>query len=231
MQELFGHSEQAIHPAATVMLLRDSPEGVEALLVQRSSAASFLGGMWVFPGGHVDPEDAVEGGTDYDAALNAAVRETLEETGLSIPAEKLQYFAHWTTPEGAKKRFSTWFFFGIVAEGQAVEVDGAEIAEHRWVTPGRALEELADQNNPLRFLPPTLVSLTEVQSFACCSDLFEQMTARDAVLYAPRRAHVEDGLCFLYTDDAGYETSDPDLPGRRDRVYMIGDQLKYEREP
>ena len=48
---------EPIYPAATVVLVRDSEQGPEALLVQRSQAVQHMGGMWVFPGGRVDEAD------------------------------------------------------------------------------------------------------------------------------------------------------------------------------
>ena len=45
-------------PAATTVLPRDTPEGLETLMSRRSSKLNFAAGMWVFPGGRVDPEDA-----------------------------------------------------------------------------------------------------------------------------------------------------------------------------
>ena len=44
---------EPVHPAATVVLVRDGEYGMEALLVQRSNAVRHMGGMWVFPGGKV----------------------------------------------------------------------------------------------------------------------------------------------------------------------------------
>jgi 8-oxo-dGTP pyrophosphatase MutT (NUDIX family) len=41
-------------PAATLTLLRDGPGGVEVLMLRKNSEIRF-GGMWVFPGGRVDP--------------------------------------------------------------------------------------------------------------------------------------------------------------------------------
>jgi len=45
-------------PAATVLLLRDSRGQLEVLMMQRAGSVAFLGGMWVFPGGRVDPADS-----------------------------------------------------------------------------------------------------------------------------------------------------------------------------
>lgn len=52
-------------PAATVLLLRNGESGVEVLMVRRNSKIAF-GGMWVFPGGRVDADDAVAGGEPDD---------------------------------------------------------------------------------------------------------------------------------------------------------------------
>ena len=82
-------------PAATLVIFRNAPDGgpPELLMVQRSKAMSFAGGAAVFPGGRVDDADftlaEALGAADADhrdelAARIAAVRETLEETGLAM---------------------------------------------------------------------------------------------------------------------------------------------------
>ena len=45
--------------AASLILLRDSADGPEVLLVQRNPEQRFMGGMWVFPGGAVDAHEMV----------------------------------------------------------------------------------------------------------------------------------------------------------------------------
>ncbi|QIG81175.1 NUDIX hydrolase [Stakelama tenebrarum] len=79
-----------IVPAATLVLMRERVQGPpELLMVERAAAMSFAGGALVFPGGRIDPGDhalaARLGDTSEDAAARvAAIRETLEETGLAI---------------------------------------------------------------------------------------------------------------------------------------------------
>ena len=80
-------------PAATVIIFRNgSPDGPpEVLMTIRSREMVFAGGMAVFPGGRVDPADfdlgAMAGGSvepDEAGHRIAAIRETLEETGLAV---------------------------------------------------------------------------------------------------------------------------------------------------
>ena len=44
--------------SATVVLLRDAPQGLEVFLVKRHGLSDVLGGAYVFPGGKVDDSDA-----------------------------------------------------------------------------------------------------------------------------------------------------------------------------
>ncbi len=80
-------------PAATIIVFRASLTGgaPEMLMVERSAQMVFAGGAVVFPGGRVDPDDhALAQTLDHaldpeDAAARiAAIRETIEETGLGI---------------------------------------------------------------------------------------------------------------------------------------------------
>lgn len=85
--------EQLIVPAATLVIFRQGAAGgpPELLMVTRSEEMSFAGGAAVFPGGRVDPADRElarlldhPADTEELAARIAAIRETLEETGLGI---------------------------------------------------------------------------------------------------------------------------------------------------
>jgi len=221
---------EPIHPAATIVLVRDGDQGLEALLVQRSKAVRHMGGMWVFPGGRVDDADHEDAADEYEAAVNAAVRETHEEAGLTIRRDQLVYQSHWTTPEGARKRFSTWFFLAILDDNQEVVVDGGEIAHHRWFRPQQAFEEIEDESNPFRLMPPTFVSLVDIADYHDSDAAAAALGEREAIIYRPRMIFVEDGICFLYEGDAGYEAEDQEVPGPRHRTYMINDKLEYIRE-
>lgn len=80
-------------PAATVLLLRDTHDGVEVLMTRRSRHASFAPGAYVFPGGSVDRQDTAlhacatrrttESAEQWTDAL-AAIRESFEELGILL---------------------------------------------------------------------------------------------------------------------------------------------------
>jgi 8-oxo-dGTP pyrophosphatase MutT (NUDIX family) len=148
-----------VFPAATVMLLRNGPQGIETLLLRRSEAVSFASGQWVFPGGKIDQADYGDNYEDIDsAARQAAVRETLEETGLEIGVNAMSYFSHWTTPPLLPKRYATWFFVAAVEGCDDVTVDGVEILAHRWYCPCQAL---ADHHaNTIAMMLPTVMTLS-----------------------------------------------------------------------
>ena len=75
-------SSPEIRPAATVMLVRDSGGELEVLIVRRNAGAVFAGGMYVFPGGRVDPAD---GDPDADETFAVtAIREAFEEVGVLL---------------------------------------------------------------------------------------------------------------------------------------------------
>ncbi|MGV8805326.1 MAG: NUDIX hydrolase [Polaromonas sp.] len=96
----------ALRAAATVVLLRDAPDGLQVFLMKRHSRSDVLGGVYVFPGGKVDAADtALDMGLHLDqplpalhAGLNeadisehtagglyvAALRELFEEAGVLL---------------------------------------------------------------------------------------------------------------------------------------------------
>ena len=80
-------------PAATAVILRDRPDGIEVFMVVRHHAIDFASGALVFPGGKVDAGDsdpvwAHLAPSDAEPAerafIVAAARETFEEAGLVL---------------------------------------------------------------------------------------------------------------------------------------------------
>lgn len=82
-------------PAATVLLARDGPGGLEVLMTRRSARASFAAGAHVFPGGVVDAEDGDPAvlarcrprpDQNHDDLVHAVagIRELFEESGILL---------------------------------------------------------------------------------------------------------------------------------------------------
>jgi 8-oxo-dGTP pyrophosphatase MutT (NUDIX family) len=77
-------TDQAI-PAATLVVMRDRRDGPpDLLMVTRTQRMAFAGGAMVFPGGRIDAADVALAEDEEAAARVAAIRETIEETGLPI---------------------------------------------------------------------------------------------------------------------------------------------------
>ena len=112
-------------PAATVILLRDSANGPETLLLERHARSEFLPDMYVFPGGRVEARDqALAGrlaGLEPEAAAAllpsvpaalahgffvAASRETFEEAGIQLARSRAPRFCSPLPPTKCKKIFA-----------------------------------------------------------------------------------------------------------------------------
>lgn len=152
----------AVRPidAAGLVLLRESGRGFEVLLGRRHAKAGFLPDIYVFPGGRVEPADdagpalplapAVAAGLaratrkPAEAFLRAALRETAEETGLTLACEavaSVDFVCRAITPTYSRRRYNTRFLMadGAFAQGR-LSGDG-ELEDLAW-RPVTALDDL-----------------------------------------------------------------------------------------
>ena len=212
-------------PAATVVLLRDAPDGLETLMLHRDSQVAF-GGMWVFPGGRIDPGDASDDG-DEAAARRAAAREALEECGLAVRPDDLVPLSFWMPPVVAPRRYATWFFVGRAADGEVL-VDDGEIRDHQWLRPGHVLD-LRDAGD-VDLVPPTWVTLHDLAELPDVDAVLALAASRDPLpRYETRWVNLADGGLALWTGDAGYESGDHLAEGPRHRLWMTGERWRLER--
>ena len=151
-----------IRSAATVLILADKPD-LQVLMLKRNARSIFVGDMWVYPGGAVDPEDGtaeadavVEGLTDTEASESlqvdqggvafwvAALRETFEEAGILLarnPGD--EQLVDLSVPD-LEQRFNTYragvnsgdidFVDMVRREGLVLDGPGVNYVS-RWVTP------------------------------------------------------------------------------------------------
>lgn len=146
----------ALHPAATVVLLRSAAGGgVEAYLQRRHNALAFAPGVFAFPGGRVDVSDAelpeqlwsgpsVQQWARWFAAADerdgrahvvAVVRELFEETGVLL-ARPRQGSASWPgEDERAALSAGDVSLVDVLTRAGLVLDSLALTAWSRWVTP------------------------------------------------------------------------------------------------
>lgn len=214
-------------PAATAVAIRDGEAGLETLMLRRSSRGVF-GGVWVFPGGQVEAADAPDEGVaslvDPDdpvataAARQAAAREALEESALSLDPDRLVPLSFWVPPAATAKRFGTWFFLADAAGAPEVVVDQTEIKDHRWMAPSAALA--AKNAGEIDLVPPTFVTLWWLTHYDRVEDALHAAAARPVERFSTRLVTGDDGALVgcVWQGDAGYEDGDLTRPGRRRRL-------------
>ena len=222
------HNNNKPIPSSTVILLRQGNISPEVLLVQRHASLHTNGGSWVFPGGKIEAEDFTSSDTELKAAIKGAIRETFEETSVSLTANTFIPFAHWTTPVSAQRRFATWFFLNILNEQVDIIVDGGEIVDYRWLTIDEALQ--LHRANKLPITPPTFVSFQHLMRFTHCTDIqtyYEQQFAETNKItrFNPVILKSERGRTILYDDDAGYLERDVNNLTHQHRI-SVGERAR-----
>ena len=186
--------------AASVIVLRDGPDGLELLLCKRTERARFMGGVWVFPGGAVD---AAEGEGDASHRL-AAVRELQEEVAITLQdAERLVKFSQWITPAEVAIRYDTHFFLAPMPEDQKPEIDGDEIVDHGWFTPQAALDAYGREEILLVF--PTIKHLEQLAPFGSTQELLGFARGREVVPIQPKVVMDGETARVLLPGEDGYE--------------------------
>ena len=211
--------------AATVVIARDSADGIEVLMLRKNSKIHF-GGMWVFPGGKVDPDDYNDQDVDPMGAFRrAAAREAFEEANVRVEANALLHFSHWLPPAIRPVRFSTHFFLTqALAEHAQVEVDGGEITDHTWMSASRALKRR--HAGEIEVVTPTFVTLDWIRRHANIAEL--QASVGRAVDYHTRIIATLGGNIAFYAGDAAYESLDPAATGPRRRANMLASGWWWE---
>ena len=219
-----GDGEAPVKPrdAASLIIWRKGPEGMEVLMGKRSRRAAFVPDFFVFPGGRLDSADrlvraatpldpgaAKRMGVRGDAALAealalAAVRETFEETGLmlaeigDIGAAEGQEWAHWKSRDLAPGLHRLRYF------GRAITSPTSPIRFHARFFVARAEEFRGEIAGSGELSELGFYTATEVLERMPVVDVTEFMLNR-AIAYAadPLRFDPRTPI-FSYKDDAPF---------------------------
>ncbi|MCL4182926.1 MAG: NUDIX hydrolase [Burkholderiaceae bacterium] len=153
MEPIFRPVATPPRAAATVVLLRDSRDGPEVLMLHRHGSSDVLGGVYVFPGGKLDTQDSEaallaragapaetlhmrlgEPGLEAHVAAAffvAACRETFEEASVLIARG-----ADAELVQRASLRAREGLAFGAMLAEFGIEVaSDALVPFTRWITP------------------------------------------------------------------------------------------------
>ena len=225
-------TDHELIPSSTVLVLRDGQESIEVLMLRRNSKIAFAG-MWVFPGGKIDPEEVVPG-DDLATARLAAVREAREETELEIEEQDLVTWNHWQPPTspavptgGPRRRFRTWFF-AVQAPPGLVVIDDGEITDHAWLAPSEALERR--DLGEIELVPPTFVTLHQLSKHDRVADALAWAAARPPEHFSTRLMKATDPRIACWHGDVGYESGDAQAQGPRHRLLLHPGRWEYIRE-
>jgi len=150
-------------PAATVTLVRDSPRGLEVLMLQRSHSLKFMPGVYVFAGGGLDAADGAPEMTELcvgledraaSAALGigsgglaywvAAIREAFEEAGILLAYDAGGRFVDMNGDAAARYKAHRHILDGRgnhAEFGRIIRGEGLRLATDKllyfghWITP------------------------------------------------------------------------------------------------
>jgi len=190
-------------PAASVVLLRrggrHGQRALEVLMLQRTEQARFMPGLWVFPGGSVDPDDG-EGEGGY---RTCAARELAEEAGIELPAgEEMVPFCRWITPEYISTRFDAWFYLALAPPHTPPQPDGVEMTAAAWYEPAAALAAHETGELPLAF--PTRSQLQTLAPFATSAEAIEAFRGRSVEPTLPKIVGEREGTRVVLPGDPDY---------------------------
>jgi len=152
---------------------RHAERGLQVLLVRRNPEARFMPGVWVFPGGAVDPGD----GEGESAHRVAAVRELGEEAGIELDPEELVAYSRWITPKVVPIRFDTRFYLALAPAHSPPRPDGSETVDAGWFEPQAALD--SHRAGELSLVFPTIKHLESLVGFANAAEALEAARRRE----------------------------------------------------
>lgn len=217
--------------AATVLLLRETGDGLQTYMMKRARTMAFAASAYVFPGGRLDPEDLDHGALLEDTALDftalavrlstdereargllvCAARELEEEAGVIVDPRSLVVFDHWVTPEWEQLRYDVRFFVAYLPDGQDPQPRGTEAVEARWLAPSEAIGE-ADAGD-IVLMAPTRAALEHLLEHSHIANLIESAHAREIVPRMDRLQVHEDGsTSFAIVHDRTGEILTSDRP-------------------
>jgi 8-oxo-dGTP pyrophosphatase MutT (NUDIX family) len=103
-------------------------------------------------------------------------------SAIAFALPQLVLTSRWVTPEGMPKRYDTFFFLAVAAEGAVATIDEIEATDILWITPDEALQR--HRRRELALLFPTIRNLEALRGFTSMGQLLE--SRRNATIETTR---------------------------------------------
>ena len=173
--------------------------------------------------------------SDHRRALNAGRHNLVDvcrEEGIVLALDRVHYFSHWVTPEGAPRRYDTRFFVAAAPPDQDPLHDATETVASEWIRPSDALHRFRDGDIELIF--PTIRTLQAIGRFETAGELLAAASAAGEVpLTVPRLVVDGRGVRIMLPGDPGYEsaTTTPAQPLDYDAAVRTVSRAASEEPP
>ena len=161
------------------------------------------------PNGSKSLVDAKRAG-EIEAASRAALCEgkttflkVLSDNGMVLALDELVPYAHWITPEGAPKRFDTWFFLAAAPPAQLGGHDGKESTDSIWLSPREALAGSESGRFKLPF--PTTRNLIRLGKQNSVKAAIDDSRGKPVVTVMPVMTKLNGGRQLRIPLEAGYD--------------------------
>jgi 8-oxo-dGTP pyrophosphatase MutT (NUDIX family) len=122
--------------------------------------------------------------------------EAVRAAGIRFHVDDLLYIAHWITPEPEARRYDTRFFLARVPDGVECVLEGDELVEARWLSPGVAVSQFHD--GEMILLPPTVDTLRRLASFADLDEAWAELGRLEVPAILPRMHRESGGIVIEY---------------------------------
>jgi 8-oxo-dGTP pyrophosphatase MutT (NUDIX family) len=147
-------------------------------------------------------------GPDWEADRVALIErelsfaEFLSRRGLVLRADLVVPWAHWITPEFEPRRFDTRFLVAALPAGQVTREFGEEADQVEWVRPAAAIERF--KAGEMAIMPPTLISLAEVDAYPTVAAAMAASAGREIVPIQPHVMAKGDDMFLVLPGDPNY---------------------------
>jgi len=132
-----------------------------------------------------------------------SLADVLADAGWTLRADLLRPWAQWITPVVERRRYDTRFFLAALPEGQNADGDTTEADLAGWLRPSQALD--AWRAGKIELLPPTWVTLEQVEKLASTTDALAAADERKIVAVMPRVRRLGDELKVTIPGQDGYD--------------------------